>query len=131
MPEFDFGSIKFAGVDAEAIQQIVTAVAPELWYLLVQGLATVAIGLALYKLLNAIVSYYFVRFDKELGKNVGVIINDRRGYIAHISLRHLIVKFDDTIKPCGDNEDVHSGNELLIPITQVASRVWEIIRRKD
>lgn len=110
----------------EVVQQIFQSVAPELWYLLIQSMATVAIGLALYKVLNAVVAYFFVRFDKELGKNVGIVINGRKGYIAHISMRHLIVKFDD------DPEcELHSGNELLIPITQVLSKEWEIIRRKD
>lgn len=108
----------------EAVQQLVAAVAPELWVILLQSLATVAVCLALYKVLNQIVAYYFVRFDKELGKNVGVVIDGRRGFIANITIRHIIVKFDDC-------DDVHSGNEVLIPITQVASRVWEIIRRKE
>jgi hypothetical protein len=118
---------------AEAVQQLVTAVAPELWWILVQSLATVAIMLSIYKVLNSIVSYFFVRFDKELGKNVGVVIEGRKGYIAHISMRHLIIKYDEIphSPECGEAPDVHSGNELLIPINSVLSRSWEIIRRKD
>lgn len=113
-------------MDSAAIQSIVKAVTPELWFILVQSMATVGLGLAFYKMLNQLVSYMFVRFDIELGKNVGVVIDGRRGYIAHLSLRHLIVKFDDDEK-----DELHSGNDVLIPITQVTSRVWEIIRRKD
>ncbi len=110
-------------VDQEIVQQIFSSVAPELWWLLLQSCATVAVCMALYKLLNSIVSYFYVRWDKELGKNVGVVIDSRRGYIAHITFRHIIVKFDD------NDDDIHSDNDLLIPITQVASRTWEIIRR--
>lgn len=112
----------------DAVQQLVAAVAPEIWVILLQSLATVAVCLALYKVLNQIVAYYFVRFDKELGKNVGIVIEGRTGYIAHITIRHIIIKFDEGE---GRGIDVHAGNDVLIPITQVASRVWEIIRRKD
>jgi hypothetical protein len=113
--------------EQQVIHDIVRSVTPELWYFLIQSMATVAIGLAVYKGLNALVAYCFVRFDKELGKNVGVIVNGHKGYIAHINLRHLIVKFDEN----DSNNGLHSGNDLLIPITQVASREWEIIRRRD
>ena len=109
----------------EVVQQIVQSVAPELWYLLIQSMATVAIGMVIYKTIQALVAYLFLRFDKELGKNVGVVVDGKKGYIVHISIRHLIIKFDE------NNGDIHSGNELLIPITQVGSRAWEIIRRKD
>ncbi len=111
-------------VDQEIVQQIFSSVAPELWWLLLQSCATVVVCIALYKLLNSIVSYFYVRWDKELGKRVGVVIDGRRGYIAHITFRHIIVKFDED----DDNNGLHSGNDILIPITQAGSRTWEIIR---
>lgn len=113
--------------EQQVIQEIVRTVTPELWWLLVQTMVTIALGLAVYKGLNALVSYFFVRFDRELGKNVGVVIDGHKGYIHDITLRHMIVKYDVT----DDNNGLHSGNELLIPITQVLNRSWEIIRRKD
>lgn len=101
----------------EIIQQMVATIAPELWWLFVQMIATAIISLALYKLINQMVNYFFIRFDKEISKNVGVVIDKREAYIAHISFRHLIVRFDD------------NGNEMIIPLAKVMSERWEIIRR--
>jgi len=104
-------------MDKEVIQQMVASVAPELWWLFIQMVVTGIIMLALYKVMNQFVNYFFIRFDKEISKNVGVVIDGRDAYIAHISIRHLIVRFED-------NE-----NEMIIPLSKVLSDSWEIIRR--
>ena len=82
-----------------------------------QMIVTGIIALALYKVMNQAVNYFFIRFDKEISKNVGVVVDKREAYIAHISFRHLIVRFDD------------NGNEMIIPLSKVLSDKWEIIRR--
>ena len=102
------------------VQQVIQSVAPELWWLLIQAIGTAIACLALYKIVNQITSYFFVRFDKELGKNVEVIINGRKGYITHISIRHLIIRFKE-------QGECHS--EMIIPITKVLSKEWEIVRK--
>lgn len=82
-----------------------------------QMVLTGIIMLALYKVMNQFVNYFFIRFDKEISKNVGVIIDGREAYIIDISLRHVIVRFDD------------NSNEMIIPLSKVLNNSWEIIRK--
>jgi hypothetical protein len=105
-------------MNEQLIQQMVASIAPELWWLFVQMVVTGIFMLALYKVMNQFVNYFFIRFDKEISKNVGVIVDGREAYIAHISLRHVIVRFED------------NDNEMIIPLSKVLSDKWEIIRRK-
>jgi hypothetical protein len=94
---------------------IMSSVSPHLWYLFMQMLITVAIGFALMGAIKNVVAYFFVRFDKELSKNVRVVYGGQEGFIAHISMKHLIVRTED-------------GNENLIPIQKVNSMTWTIQR---
>ena len=96
---------------------MVVALTPELWWLFVQMIATSIIALVLYKLVNQTVNYFFIRFDKEISKNVGVVIDGREAYVAHIGFRNLTVEFDD------------NGNEMIIPLSKVLTEKWEIIRK--
>lgn len=54
-----------------------------------------------------------VRFDREISKNVNVIYEGEVCRIAHINMRHLILR-------------KKGGTELLIPITKVGQMVWEV-----
>jgi len=56
------------------------------------------------------------RSNKDLGKNVKVIVNGRAGYIVHYTWRFIYVRLTET------------GNELVIPITKWTSFTWEICR---
>jgi hypothetical protein len=105
-------------MEQQIVNEMVTAITPELWLLFLQMLATIVICLGLYQGLRNVVAYFFIRFDRELGKSVRVKIDGREGYIAHITMRHLIIKFDDE-------------NELLVPVTKVGQMTWHVIRPKN
>lgn len=103
-------------MEQEVVKNIVTAVTPELWYLFFQMVLTAILSLALIQVLRSIVSYCFVRFDKELSKNVKIIFEGREGYITHINLQNLTIT-------------LINGNEIFVPITKVRSMIWEIPKR--
>ncbi len=100
-------------VEQQVINELVTSITPELWYLFLQMLATVCVTLLVYQLLKNITAYIMVRFDREISKNVNVIHDGETCRIAHINVRHLILR-------------KKGGTELLIPITRVNQMVWEI-----
>lgn len=95
---------------------IVTSITPELWYLFFKMLVTVCITLLVYQLLKNISAYVMCRFDREISKNVKVLIDGEECLIAHINMRHLIIK----------KKGGHS--ELLIPITKVGQMNWEVVK---
>jgi len=102
-------------IEQKVIQEIVTSVAPELWYLFFQMLITVLITLVLYNIVKNVAAYISLRLDKELGKNVKVIHDGEVALISHITWKHMIVKKEN-------------GNDVLIPITKIFQRDWEIVR---
>ena len=104
-------------MNQELVQQMVQSIAPELWVLFLQMAATVIICLGIYKALQNIVAYIFLRLDKELGKSIKVKYDGQEGYISQITVRHLIIKLDDE-------------NEILVPITKVNQMTWHVIRPK-
>lgn len=102
-------------IEQQAIQQIVTAVAPELWVLFLQATATVILTLIVYQLLRNVAAYITLRFDKEFGKNVKVIYDGQIAMVIDVNIRRLTLKLEN-------------GNDVLIPITKVGQISWEIIR---
>ena len=102
--------------EKQAVQQIVSAITPELWYLFFQMILTAIFSLALIQVLRSLVAYFFVRFDKELSRNVKIIYDGREGYITDINLQNLTIT-------------MINGNEVFIPITKVRQMIWEIPKR--
>ncbi len=113
--DFEFGFLWDAMKQEQIIQELVTAITPELWYLFLQMLVTICLTLLVYQLLKNIAAYVMVRFDKEISKNVHVMYDGEKCRIVHINIRHLIIK-----KP---NE-----NDVLIPISKVGQTAWEIVK---
>ena len=101
-------------MEQQVVRELVTSITPELWWLFLQMLATVCITLLVYQVLRNITAYVMVRFDREISKNVNVIHDGEDCRIAHITMRHLI------LRKC------KGKSELLIPITKVGQMVWEI-----
>lgn len=86
------------------------------WTLILQVSAIAILGMIAKKYYDNISSYYMFRANKDLGKNVKVIVNGKPGYIVHYTWRFIYVKLDE------------SGNELVIPITRWTVFTWEICR---
>lgn len=86
------------------------------WALLITGSVAAVIFLIAKRYYDNLASYYMFRSNKDLGKNVKVIVNGDSGYIIHYTWRFIYVKLEK------------SGNELVIPITRWTSYRWEICR---
>ena len=86
------------------------------WTLILQVSAIAILGMIAKKYYDNISSYYMFRANKDLGKNVKVIVNGKPGYIVHYTWRFIYVKLEE------------SGNELVIPITRWTVFTWEICR---
>jgi hypothetical protein len=102
-------------MDQDLVQQMVTAITPELWILFLQMSASAIVGLVVYQLLKNVAAYINIRFDKEFGKNVKVIYKGQNALVYDINLKHLILKLEN-------------GNDVLIPIAKVGTQEWELVR---
>ncbi len=86
------------------------------WILLLQGAVVIVVGLYLKRYFDNIASYLMFRSNKDLGKNVRVILNGREGFITQVDWKFIYVTFHDT------------GNELIIPITKWMNQRWEVCK---
>lgn len=102
-------------MEQQIIQDMVTAITPELWYLFLQAVATVILTLIVYQLLKNVAAYITLRFDKEFGKNIKVVYDGHDAIVTDVNIRRLTLKLDN-------------GNDVLIPITKVSQIAWEIVR---
>jgi len=86
------------------------------WMLILQVSIVGIIVLIAKKYYDNLSSYFMFRSNKDLGKNVKIIINGDEGYIIHYTWRFIYVKLKST------------GNELIIPITRWTTFRWEICK---
>jgi len=86
------------------------------WLLLLQLAVIGVLVLIIKKYYDNISSYFMFRANKDLGKNVKIIINSRPGRITHYTWRFIYIKMSDT------------GNEMIMPITKWTSYTWEICK---
>jgi len=86
------------------------------WSVLLQLSIVSIIALILKRYYDNFASYFMFRANKDLGKNVKVIVNGKSGIITHFTWRFIYVKLKD------------SGNELIIPITRWTIYNWEICK---
>lgn len=102
-------------MEQQIIKDMVSAITPELWFVFIQMIVTALLALVFYQGLKNIAAYIGLRFDKEFGKNVKVVYNGEPVLVKDINWKHLILKREN-------------GNDVLIPITKVNQRDWEIVR---
>ncbi len=86
------------------------------WTLILQVSLIAILGMVAKKYYDNISSYYMFRANKDLGKNVKVIVDGRPGIITQFTWRFIYVKVEDT------------GNELIIPISRWTIYTWEICK---
>jgi hypothetical protein len=86
------------------------------WALLLKLGVVAVLGLYLKRHFDNLASYMMFRSNKDLGKNVKVILNGREGFITHVSWRFIYVSFND------------KGTELIIPITKWTNQKWEVCK---
>jgi hypothetical protein len=86
------------------------------WTLILQVSLIAILGLIAKKYYDNFASYYMFRANKDLGKNVKVIVNGRPGMITQVTWRFIYVRLEDT------------GNELIIPISRWPVYTWEICK---
>ncbi len=86
------------------------------WALLIKlSIAAIIVAIAkrYYSNLSA---YAMFRANKDLGKNVRVVVNGQEGFITQSTWRFIYVRLKD------------SGNEMIIPITEWTKQKWEIFK---
>ena len=102
--------------EAQAIRDIIIQVKPEILWTLVQT-SVIAIGaLMLHKLWKQMAAYLAFRGNKDIGKNVKIVIRGREAIVTHFNIRFIFIRF------------IESGNELIIPITRWETQDWELIK---
>jgi hypothetical protein len=102
--------------EAQAIRDIIIQIKPEILWTLVQT-SVIAIALMMFhKLWKQTAAYLSFRANKDLGKNVKIIIRGREAIITHFTIRFIFIRF------------IESGTELIIPITKWENQDWELIK---
>ena len=79
------------------------------------SVAAIIIGIA-RRYWSNVSSFLMFRSNKDLGKNVKVLINGQEGFITEVKWRFIYVRLTE------------SGNELIIPITEWTKQKWEIFK---
>jgi len=86
------------------------------WPLLFKfSIAAIGFGAA-KRYFDNISAYLFFRSNKDLGKNVKVMVNGQEGFIIQVTWRFIYVRLTE------------SGNEMIIPITKWTNQKWEIYK---
>ena len=81
------------------------------------GLGFAAVLLIIVKkYYDNLAAYWMFRSNKDLGKNVRVIINGEEGFITQVNWRFIYIEMKST------------GNELIIPITRWTTFRWEVYK---
>jgi len=86
------------------------------WSVLLQLSIVSIIALILKRYYDNFASYFMFRANKDLGKNVKVIVNGHKGYITFFTWRFIYVMIED------------SKNELVIPISRWTTYTWIVCR---
>ena len=99
------------------MQDIIMGALDSIPWALLAKVAIAAIILAVAKrYYDNISSYLMFRSNKDLGKNVKVIVNGKEGFIVQATWKFIYVRLTE------------SGNELVIPITKWTNQKWEIFK---
>jgi len=100
----------------KSVQEIVTAVKPEMWWTLFQLSGIAIIAIILKKTYDMIAAYMMFRSNKDIGKNVRLVLNNREAIVTHFTWRFIFIRFKD------------NGNEKIIPMSRWYNYEWEIIK---
>ena len=96
--------------------QVVNAVKPEMWWALLQLSGIAIIVLVLKKIYDSLAAWLMFRSNKDIGKNVRIVLNGREAIITHFTWRFIFIRFQD------------NGNEKIIPMGKWHNdRDWETI----
>lgn len=82
------------------------------------SVAAILFGLA-KRYWDNISSYMMFRSNKDLGKNVRVVVNGKEGFITEVKWRFIYVRLKE------------SGNEMVIPTPKWPDQKWEICKNGD
>jgi hypothetical protein len=85
------------------------------WTMILQFSAIAIVALIAKRYYDNLASYFMFRSNKDLGKNVKVIINGQEGHIMSYTWRFIYIKLS-------------TGNELVIPISRWMMNKWEICK---
>lgn len=102
--------------EAEAIKEIFIQIKPELMWTLVQACAMFITIALLHKVLKSVAAYLSFRTNKDIGKNVKIMIKGREAIITHFTIRFIFVRFTEC------------KNELIIPMLKWENYDWELIK---
>ena len=93
------------------VADIVTAVKPELWWMLAQACIILLVVLVLKKVFENYSAYIMFKMNKNLGVGTRIIINGMDGVIENYDRSSIYIRVDE-------------GNVLMIPIARWRFQNW-------
>jgi len=105
--------------EAQVIKDIMVQIKPELLWMLAQTSIVVISVLLLHNLLKTVAAYISFRANRDIGKNVKIIIKNREAIITHFTIRFIFIRFKD------------NGNEMIMPMNRWEIHEWELIKNGE
>jgi hypothetical protein len=94
-----------------AVAEVVTAVKPELWYMLAQACVIFVIVLVLKRVFENYSAYIMFKLNKNLGVGTRIMVNGMDGVIENYDRSSIYIRVDE-------------GNVLMIPIARWRYQNW-------
>ena len=88
----------------------------EVMWVILKASFGVMVVMALYNIFRTFVAYASFRANRDIGKNVKLMVKGREAFITHHSIRYIHLRFKD------------NKNEMIIPMQKWENYEWEIIK---
>lgn len=100
----------------EAIRDVITQVKPELLWMLAQTSVVAIVGMVFFRMYQTIAAYISFRSNRDIGKNVKIMVKNREAIITHFTMRFIFIRFKD------------NQNEMIMPMRKWEDHDWELIK---
>jgi hypothetical protein len=100
----------------ETVQVLLQHFKIEVMWVLLKSSIAIMIIMGLYNMFKTFVAYIAFRANRDIGKNVKLMVDGREAIITHFTVRYLHLRFKD------------NKNEMIIPMKTWENDKWEIIK---
>jgi hypothetical protein len=100
----------------ESINTLLTHFEPKVMWTILKASFAIMVIMGFYNIFKTFVAYISFRANRDIGKNVKLVIKDREAIITHYTMRFIFIRFHD------------NKNEMIIPMRKWENLDWELIK---
>lgn len=101
---------------SEMVKIFVEQIKPELLWMLAQASVVAIVGMVFFRMYQTIAAYISFRSNRDIGKNVKIMVKNREAIITHFTMRFIFIRFKD------------NNNEMIMPMRKWEDHDWELIK---